>query len=102
MKQKVLLLVSMLFAVQSAMWACTNLIVGKKASTDGSVIVSYSADSFGSFGFMCRYPAGKHPKGIVIASISVKHSNFFIFRSRIPCVFRSQLRSRRLCRQSLE
>lgn len=63
MKQKVLLLVSMLFAVQSAMWACTNLIVGKKASTDGSVIVSYSADSFGSFGFMCRYPAGKHPKG---------------------------------------
>ena len=28
--------------------ACTNLIVGKNASTDGSVIVSYSADNYGS------------------------------------------------------
>lgn len=63
MKQKLLLFVGVLFAFQTAAHACTNLIVGKKASADGSVIVSYSADSFGSFGFMCRYPAGKHPKG---------------------------------------
>lgn len=42
-------------------WACTNLIVGKKASADGSVIVSYSADSYGMFGFLCHYPAAKHP-----------------------------------------
>ena len=33
-------------------WACTNFIVGKKASADGSVIVSYSADSYGMFGFL--------------------------------------------------
>lgn len=42
-------------------WACTNLIVGKKASADGSVIVSYSADSYGMFGFLCHYPAATHP-----------------------------------------
>ncbi len=43
--------------------ACTNLIVGKKASADGSVIVTYSADDFGSFGFLQHFPAGKHAKG---------------------------------------
>lgn len=44
-------------------FACTNLIVGKKASTDGSVIVSYSADDFGSFGFLRHYAAARHGKG---------------------------------------
>ena len=43
--------------------ACTNFIVGKKASVDGSVICSYSADDYGMFQHLCHYPAGKHPKG---------------------------------------
>ena len=43
--------------------ACTNLIVGKNASADGSVLVSYSADSYGMFGFLCHYPAAVHPDG---------------------------------------
>ncbi len=46
--------------------ACTNLIVGKNASTDGSTIVSYSADSYGLFGELYHYPAGMHPKGSLI------------------------------------
>lgn len=44
-------------------WACTNFIVGKKASADGSVIVSYSADSYGMFGWLYHYPAATHPEG---------------------------------------
>ena len=46
-------------------WACTNLIVGKKASADGSVIVSYSADSYGMFGFLCHYPAAINESGVM-------------------------------------
>lgn len=47
-------------------WACTNLIVGKNASTDGSTIVSYSADSYGLFGELYHYAAGVHAKGSMI------------------------------------
>jgi len=43
--------------------ACTNFIVGKKASTDGSVICSYNADSYGAYMPLYHYPAAKHPKG---------------------------------------
>lgn len=43
--------------------ACTNLIVGKKASADGSVMVTYSGDDFGWFGYLRHYAAGRHPKG---------------------------------------
>lgn len=43
--------------------ACTNFIVGKKASVDGSVMCSYSADDYGMFQNLCHYPAAKHAKG---------------------------------------
>ena len=42
---------------------CTNLIVGKDASTDGSVMCTYSADDYGMFQNLCHYPAARHPKG---------------------------------------
>lgn len=53
---------AMLLASEGA-FACSNLIVGKKASVDGSVLVSYNADDYGMFGYLCHYPAGTHPKG---------------------------------------
>jgi dipeptidase len=43
--------------------ACTNFIVGKKASKDGSVICTYNADDYGMFQGLCHFPAAKHPKG---------------------------------------
>ena len=43
--------------------ACTNFIVGKKASADGSVICSYNADSYGAFMYLYHYPAAKHQPG---------------------------------------
>ena len=47
-------------------WACTNFIVGKKASVDGSVMCSYSADDYGMFQSLAHYPAGKHAKGEMV------------------------------------
>lgn len=44
-------------------YGCTNFIVGKAASADGSVMCSYSADDYGMFQSLCHYPAGIHPKG---------------------------------------
>lgn len=43
--------------------ACTNLIVGKAASTDGSVIVSYNADSYGMYGNLYHHVGGTHAQG---------------------------------------
>lgn len=43
--------------------ACTNLIVGKKASADGSTIISYAADSHTLYGFLDFYPAADHKPG---------------------------------------
>ncbi len=57
MKRFTLSAVLAVAAVANA-FACTNLIVGKNASTDGSTIVSYSADSYGLFGELYHYPAG--------------------------------------------
>ncbi|MBR2234474.1 MAG: C69 family dipeptidase [Prevotella sp.] len=54
---------TLLAAAVAGALACTNFIVGKKASKDGSVICSYSADSYGMFQGLVHYPAAKHQKG---------------------------------------
>ena len=66
---KKILLIAALLQLSTLHWqlstvsACTNFIVGKKASADGSVICSYSADSYGMFQGLKHLPAAKHPKG---------------------------------------
>ena len=64
---KRLILFALLFAVTSGAMACTNLIVGKKASKDGSVMCSYNCDGFGFSGSLFYSPAGRHAKGEKIA-----------------------------------
>ncbi len=59
--RKKALIVFALMVYGSAM-ACTNLIVGKKASADGSVMCTYSADDYGMYQTLCHYPAAKHEK----------------------------------------
>ena len=53
----------LLLALCTAGFPCTNFIVGKKASTDGSVMCTYNADDYGMFIGLCHYPAAIHPKG---------------------------------------
>lgn len=43
--------------------ACTNFIVAKGASTDGSVMCTYNADDYGMFIGLAHYAAGTHKKG---------------------------------------
>ena len=47
----------------SPLSACTNFIVCKKASADGSVFVTYNADSYGAFMPLYHFPAAKHGAG---------------------------------------
>lgn len=60
---KALAFATIMAAASTEVSACTNLIVGKKASADGAVMVSYNADDYGMFGHLCHYPAGTHKKG---------------------------------------
>lgn len=62
MVKKLLLAVFACACVADAL-ACTNFIVGKKASVDGSVMCTYNADDYGMFQGLCHYPAGTHAKG---------------------------------------
>lgn len=66
MNKKLILCVALLVAAVAKTFACTNLIVGKNASTDGSTIVSYSADSYGLFGELYHYPAASYAKGTMM------------------------------------
>ena len=56
----------LIFALCSA-WvagmACTNFVVGKDASVDGSTMVSYAADSYSLYGFLRHSPAADHAPG---------------------------------------
>lgn len=45
--------------------ACTNLIAGKRATADGSVLTTYAADSHNLYGMLTHTPAAVHPKGAV-------------------------------------
>ena len=63
---KTIITLFILLAAMPAM-ACTNLIVGKKASADGSVMCSYNCDGFGFSGSLFYSPAGRHAPGEQIA-----------------------------------
>ena len=43
--------------------ACTSLLAGKKATTDGSTLVTYAADAHTLYGALNFMPAAKHEKG---------------------------------------
>lgn len=50
-------------ALMVTVCACTSVIVGKGASADGSVMVTYNADSYGMYGNIYHHVGGRHGKG---------------------------------------
>lgn len=65
--KKLLIIALLAFWGWESALACTNLIVGKKASTDGSVMCTYNCDGFGFSGSLSYSPAGRHEPGELIA-----------------------------------
>lgn len=45
---------------------CTNLLVTKGASVDGSTMITYTADSYNMYGELYYFPAAKYPKGAML------------------------------------
>jgi len=68
MKKTVFLLSLLLVMAFSAnrVNGCTNFLVTKGASVDGSCMISYSADSHTLFGELYYWPAAKYPAGSLL------------------------------------
>ena len=45
--------------------ACTNFLVGKDVSVDGSTMISYAADSYALYGYLHFAPAADHAPGAI-------------------------------------
>lgn len=61
--KKIYLIFLFSLLAQNRIFSCTNLLVGKNASTDGSTMITYSADSYNLFGELYHFPAAKYPAG---------------------------------------
>jgi dipeptidase len=57
------LLVAALSAAPRAADACTNFLVTRGASADGSTMITYAADAHDLYGYLQYTPAGRHPAG---------------------------------------
>ena len=64
--RKLLIILLILLNIPQNGRGCTNLLVTKGASKDGSTMVSYSADSHTRFGALVFYPAAKYPEGAML------------------------------------
>lgn len=69
MKQKIsglLMALLLAFAVVNNATACTNYLITKGASVDGSTMISYAADSHVLYGELYHWPAATHPIGSML------------------------------------
>ena len=68
MSKKIIISIGILISMSliSNIFACTNYLVTKGASTDGSVMISYAADSHVLYGDLYHWPAAKWPAGAML------------------------------------
>jgi len=52
--------------MNSSSYACSNFIISKGATVDGSTMISYSADSHVLFGELYHWPAADYPDGTLM------------------------------------
>jgi dipeptidase len=71
-----------IFIAENA-FSCTNFLITRGATLDGSTMISYSADSHVLFGDLYHYPARDYPVGTMV---DVKEWDTGKFLGRIPQV----------------
>ncbi|MDR3110599.1 MAG: C69 family dipeptidase, partial [Planctomycetaceae bacterium] len=68
-----LLVAAVIFSCVQTLFACTNILVSKDASVDGTVSITYTADSAGFYPQLAIFPAQDHPDGTFITVPKTKH-----------------------------
>ena len=85
MSKKVFTVIFACLFIMFAGWkqadACTNFLITKGASADGSTMISYSADSHVLYGELYHYPAQTYPEG---AMLNIYEWDTGKFLTRIP------------------
>jgi dipeptidase len=66
MIKKILILFTVVAISGQVSIACTNFLVSKGASADGSTMLTYAADSHVLYGELYRWPAADWPKGSMV------------------------------------
>ncbi len=81
MKKINLLIIILAFIGIGESRACTNFLVGKDASVDGSTFVTYNMDSYGMYGILRSWPAMHHGVGEMRHIVDTDHNHY---RGAIP------------------
>jgi dipeptidase len=76
MKKRITFALALILATFSITNACTNFIVGKNASVDGSTMVTYAADSYWLYGSLYHYPAASYPEDAMLDIYEWDSGNF--------------------------
>lgn len=66
LKRSLTLMVAAMLLLSQPLLACTNFLVTKGATTDGSTMVTYSADSHVLYGELYFRPAADYPEGTMV------------------------------------
>ncbi|WP_436414748.1 C69 family dipeptidase [Petrimonas sp.] len=64
--KRFLSIIAVFFLAVHVIYPCTNFLVGKKASADGSTLISYSADSYNLYGELYHWPAAQYRAGTML------------------------------------
>ncbi|MDY0103061.1 MAG: C69 family dipeptidase [Lentimicrobium sp.] len=66
LKRSLTLIVAAMLLVSQPLLACTNFLITKGATTDGSTMITYAADSHVLYGELYFRPAANYPEGTMI------------------------------------
>ena len=62
-----LLMLALAVAMPSASHACTNILLTRGSTADGSTMITYAADSHTRYGQLRFHPGGNHPAGQMLS-----------------------------------